>query len=47
VDDEEKMREIAPRLVPGIKMIIVPSDLNIKSGEKAVIEYLEEQVGGV
>ncbi len=39
------MRELSQRLVPGIRLIMVPCDLTTKEGYKSVVEYLKEQVG--
>jgi len=46
VEEEEEVREIAQRLIPDIKLIMLPSDLTIEAGDKkqAIVEYLKEQV---
>jgi hypothetical protein len=46
VEEEEEVREIAQRLIPDIKLIMVPSDLNIEADDKkqATVDYLTEQL---
>jgi len=41
-EEQEEIREIAQRLLPNIKLIMVPSDLN--RGDTATVDYLKEQV---
>jgi hypothetical protein len=43
-DEEEEVREIAQRLLPDIKLIMVPHDLHAAGDGNAVVEFLVEQV---
>jgi hypothetical protein len=43
-DEEEEVREIAQRLLPDIKLVMVPHDLHATGGGNAVVEFLTEQV---
>lgn len=38
------MREISQRIVPNIKLVMVPCDLTKAEGYKSVVAYLNEQV---
>jgi hypothetical protein len=43
-EEEEEIREIAQRLLPDIKSIMVPHDLHSPGGGNAVVEFLVEQI---
>ncbi|KAH8789258.1 hypothetical protein BGZ57DRAFT_111053 [Hyaloscypha finlandica] len=43
-DEEEEVREIAQRLLPDIKLIMVPHDLHATGGGNAIPEFLVEQI---
>jgi hypothetical protein len=43
-DEEEEIREIAQRLLPDIKLIMVPHDLRATGSGNAVAEFLVEQI---
>ncbi|PMD14525.1 hypothetical protein NA56DRAFT_754739 [Hyaloscypha hepaticicola] len=43
-DEEEEIREISQRLLPDIKLIMVPHDLHATGGGNAVVEFLVEQI---
>jgi hypothetical protein len=43
-EEQEEIREIANRVSPGLKLIMIPSGMKIQEGEKAVVEYLKEQI---
>lgn len=47
-DEAEEVREVANRIVPEMKLIVIPDDLGFKDvGEKKeldLVEYLKEQV---
>jgi hypothetical protein len=43
-DEEEEIREIAQRLLPDIKLIMVPHDLHATGGGNEVVEFLVEQI---
>ena len=43
-DEEEEVREIAQRLLPDIKLIMVPHDLHATGGGNAIAEFLVEQI---
>ena len=40
-EEEEEIREIAQRLLPEIKLIMIPHDLHAAGG---IVEYLTEQI---
>jgi hypothetical protein len=43
-DEEEEVREIAQRLLPDIKLIMIPHDLHATGGGNAIAEFLVEQI---
>lgn len=43
-DEEEEVREIAQRLLPDIKLIMVPHDLHAAGGGNAIVDFLVEQI---
>jgi hypothetical protein len=43
-DEEEEVREIAQRLLPDIKLIMVPHDLHATGSGNAIAEFLVEQI---
>jgi hypothetical protein len=43
-EEEEEIREIAQRILPDIKLIMVPHDLHAPGGGNAVVEFLVEQI---
>lgn len=45
-EEQEEIREIAQRVSPNLKLIMIPSGMKAQEGEKAVVEYLKEQVAG-
>jgi hypothetical protein len=43
-EEEEEIREIAQRLLPDIKLIMVPHDLHATGDGNAVVDFLVEQI---
>lgn len=47
-EEQEEIREIANRVFPEMKLVMVPNDLDAKDGgevkDRGLVEYLREQV---